>query len=83
MSQETIRELRAKAARAREFAEHFSHDQITSANLRKYAEDLTQEADVLQRAMKAAEVMATPRVNPPENGPGAIAALKSPNQEKK
>lgn len=50
MSVERVRELRAKAARARELAGYFAHDRTTSVNLHKYADDLGREADALARA---------------------------------
>jgi len=51
MSAERIRELRGKAARARELADQFAHDRTTWLNLRKYADDLGREADALEHAI--------------------------------
>jgi hypothetical protein len=50
MSEERIRELRGKAARARKLADDFAHDRTTWINLRKYADELGREADALERA---------------------------------
>ena len=62
MSKDRIRELRAKAAHAREFARSF--DERTAVNLNSFATDLERQAAMLEASLSNVAAGGTPSASP-------------------